>query len=414
MNILIIDDDNLIGELLVYWLETEQFSRYSINVIYTDHCKKALDIAKNEKIDIVLMDVNLPDINGIEGTQYFKKEFPNSLIIAISSDTSENTQLQMLKSGAYDYITKPLVEDIFIKRIKTYIRVLEYRSQKKSSSAKSSLFNDDIFNYSINFPIKDEDNLIEFWDLMLSRFHKYHEVPKMHDTIVQIYNFGSLLLEKENEFSLKLEESEEYIYLTILAEKNILLKKGIFLEDNYMFDNKKNISLRLSNNKTVETQGLEESVVQEIIVKSEEIKIFDIFDVEDMEDLDDILYKIFTAMQSLKDNYNLSDIESLCISLEKFSFILARYSEFNHFYESIVEFISVLKLDMTEYSTWNDIYVMLNSFIEDIVLWHKKLFFEGAPSVDFMDESFSANVSLIKNMIKPDNQDTSVDDIFDF
>ncbi len=63
-----------------------------------------------------------------------------------------------------------------------------------------------------------------------------------------------------------------------------------------------------------------------------------------------------------------------------------------------------------------DIGVLCEAFNRDLILWIEKLFYEGAPSIDFLDNSIISNANMISSFIKePQSQGTEVlDDIFDF
>jgi len=66
----------------------------------------ALDFLRTRPVDIVLVDINMPGMNGIDTTVIIKKEFPNTQIIAISNLNEGSIALRMLQAGALGYLLK--------------------------------------------------------------------------------------------------------------------------------------------------------------------------------------------------------------------------------------------------------------------------------------------------------------------
>ncbi|MFA6450465.1 MAG: response regulator [bacterium] len=71
--------------------------------------------------DLVLMDINMPVMEGPEALRYIKKIDPNAVVIMFSTLDDEKTIMGAIKAGAKDYIVKPLKEDLMIKTINKFI-----------------------------------------------------------------------------------------------------------------------------------------------------------------------------------------------------------------------------------------------------------------------------------------------------
>lgn len=77
--------------------------------------EKALDILAREQFDIIITDLFLPDINGIELLKKAREDSPATEVIVITGNASAETAVKAMKEGAYDYITKPLnIEELRI------------------------------------------------------------------------------------------------------------------------------------------------------------------------------------------------------------------------------------------------------------------------------------------------------------
>jgi PAS domain S-box-containing protein len=99
--------------------------------------KQALEILeKFEKPDLILLDVMMPEMNGIEMFQALRKN-PNTEhipVIFVSADVSEQTQLNSLSLGADDYLTKPVVVSILLARVKNILERKRYQAQLRLAS----------------------------------------------------------------------------------------------------------------------------------------------------------------------------------------------------------------------------------------------------------------------------------------
>ena len=109
-NILCVDDD--VRNLFAL---TTVFERYNMNVITAESGKEAIHIINNDKqkIDMVLMDIMMPEMDGYETTQKIRREHKNSSlpIIAVTAKAMKGDRQKCIEAGASDYITKPLKID---------------------------------------------------------------------------------------------------------------------------------------------------------------------------------------------------------------------------------------------------------------------------------------------------------------
>lgn len=101
--IVIIDDDINILTSLEILLESEGFD--TIKTFETG--QEGLDFIRSGKADVVLLDLNLPEISGLEILQVIKKEQPVLPVIIVTGQNDIGTAVQIMKSGAFDYLAKP-------------------------------------------------------------------------------------------------------------------------------------------------------------------------------------------------------------------------------------------------------------------------------------------------------------------
>jgi DNA-binding response OmpR family regulator len=116
--ILICDDDNDLREALV-----EQLSLYEeFETIQTDTATKGVALARNDQIDLLIMDVGLPDMDGREAVKLLRKNgFKAPIVMLTGHDTDSDTVLG-LEAGANDYVVKPFKFAVLLARIRAHLR----------------------------------------------------------------------------------------------------------------------------------------------------------------------------------------------------------------------------------------------------------------------------------------------------
>lgn len=91
-------------------------------VIWTKTGRETIDICNTEKVDIVLMDIKMPDLNGLEATIEIKKGFPNLPIIAQTAYAMEEDEDASMEAGCDDYISKPIRPENLLAIMSKYIQ----------------------------------------------------------------------------------------------------------------------------------------------------------------------------------------------------------------------------------------------------------------------------------------------------
>jgi CheY-like chemotaxis protein/two-component sensor histidine kinase len=109
-NVLVVDDD--VRNLFAL---TTVFERYNMNVVTAESGKEAIQIINDDKqkVDMVLMDIMMPEMDGYETTQKIRREHKNNTlpIIAVTAKAMKGDRQKCIEAGASDYITKPLKID---------------------------------------------------------------------------------------------------------------------------------------------------------------------------------------------------------------------------------------------------------------------------------------------------------------
>ena len=115
--VLIVDDDQAILKSLKRGLELEKF-----NVSTANGGRNALDIIESNPPDIIVLDINMPDIDGITVTQRLRKKNIQIPICILSARDETTDRVIGLESGADDYLVKPFALQELIARLRALIR----------------------------------------------------------------------------------------------------------------------------------------------------------------------------------------------------------------------------------------------------------------------------------------------------
>jgi DNA-binding response OmpR family regulator len=119
--ILVVDDEDLLRESLV-----EQLSLYEeFELIDEANATKAIQRARSEPVDLLIMDVGLPDMDGREAVKLLRKGGFKSPIIVLTGHDSESDTILGLEAGANDYVTKPFRFAVLLARIRAQLRQFE-------------------------------------------------------------------------------------------------------------------------------------------------------------------------------------------------------------------------------------------------------------------------------------------------
>lgn len=117
--ILIVDDEEDIVEFISYNLKKEGFKVNSAN-----NGKSAIEIAKSTKPDLILLDIMMPEMDGIEACEEIRNipELSGTMIAFLSARSEEYSQLAGFNAGADDFISKPVRPKVLTSRIKALLK----------------------------------------------------------------------------------------------------------------------------------------------------------------------------------------------------------------------------------------------------------------------------------------------------
>ena len=118
--ILLVEDEESIRKFIKINLERNDFI-----VREADSGEKGIDIARSENIDVVVLDIMLPGIDGFEVCKILRQEYPSIGIIMLTAKSQDMDKIMGLEYGTDDYMVKPFNPMELVLRVKSLIRRME-------------------------------------------------------------------------------------------------------------------------------------------------------------------------------------------------------------------------------------------------------------------------------------------------
>lgn len=153
-NVLIVDDEKIEREGLKYLLSREEGER---TVFEAANGKQALQVLRSEDIQLLLTDIKMPHMTGLELSKKAKEENPNLQIIIFSGFSDFTFAQEAIRYGVTEYILKPVNPDDFHKVLERAESEISKRRKKKAARSKRKTSFSSIFSRAISTPTKKRD-----------------------------------------------------------------------------------------------------------------------------------------------------------------------------------------------------------------------------------------------------------------
>ncbi|MGD9139562.1 MAG: response regulator, partial [Desulfobacterales bacterium] len=135
-HILVVDDEISMRELLEYMLNKEGYQ-----VTCAEDGRKAIRLLEKNQYDLLLCDIKLGDISGLDVLRASKKNNQDTVVILISAFASTETAVEAMNEGAYDYVPKPFDKDELLHTVAKAldIRTVEHEKELLNDQLKENL-----------------------------------------------------------------------------------------------------------------------------------------------------------------------------------------------------------------------------------------------------------------------------------
>ncbi len=117
MRLLLIEDDSATAKSIELMLQSEGFTVYT-----TDLGEEGADLGKIYDYDLILLDLSLPDMSGLEVLRTLRLGKVNTPVMILSGTSEIDTKVKSLSGGADDYMTKPFAKEELVARIHAVVR----------------------------------------------------------------------------------------------------------------------------------------------------------------------------------------------------------------------------------------------------------------------------------------------------
>lgn len=164
--VLVVDDDKVLQDSVRKALE---FHHFFVDV--ADNGKEALNAVTRQKYDLVVMDVNMPEMDGIEALTHIKKYDPSIIVLILTAYSNVSDAVRVVKEGAYNYLEKPISSENLVALIK--------RALKARSLVETSLFSAPTLSLG-----KSEDKFVGESDVMKKVFNVIGKLAQVNTPVL--------------------------------------------------------------------------------------------------------------------------------------------------------------------------------------------------------------------------------------
>ncbi|MES2801049.1 MAG: sigma-54 dependent transcriptional regulator [Bdellovibrionota bacterium] len=158
LNTLIVDDEQELRKSVASIL-LNSMPDVTFNITEAANGREAVELAKKEFWDLILMDVRMPEIDGLEALRQIKEIDPRTFVVIMTAHSNLNDAIIAIKDGAYDYVEKPVSPE----KLSTIVRKsIEAHEMITELTASNPIFDDDIESEIVgqNSKMKEVFNLI--------------------------------------------------------------------------------------------------------------------------------------------------------------------------------------------------------------------------------------------------------------
>ncbi len=212
MKILVVEDDITLMKVMELTLK-----RSNYKVIQARFGEEALKKIKKDKPDLILLDMVLPDTNGILIMEQLQKKPKRPPVIVMTAHSSEETIIQALRLGAKDFIIKPFKNDDFLERVNRVVREINFKKEEERI-------------------IKEKEILLEELKSIQEMKNKFLDmiIHNLKNPLNSVLGFASILATRE----LSAKEKMEYYKIIEEQGKRMLIMLDDLLKDSFYREGK--------------------------------------------------------------------------------------------------------------------------------------------------------------------------------
>ncbi len=184
IKILLVDDDDDILEFIRYNLAKENYQ-----VFCASNGKEAIDVAKRAEPHLIILDVMMPVMDGIETCQEIRNEpkLNNTIITFLTARSEEYSQLAGLEAGADDFIQKPIKPKILVSKVKSLLRRMYTLDDKNETTISLNSITIDKEKYIIRYNNVNHNLPRKEFELLSLLASKPNKVFRREEILTQVW-----------------------------------------------------------------------------------------------------------------------------------------------------------------------------------------------------------------------------------
>lgn len=460
--ILIADKDKESRLYLRSRLEEYAHDTHKKFVIYeTDSGSEAVMMSNDDNYDLIFIGTDVSEIDSPKATELIREKNTKAMIIVVFDEDLE-IRNQILRSGAEDYIRKFVDRDLIYSKMDNYTELIKSRRLHLSIHEGHNLYGHETYGRTVSYFINEYDVLAEFWEYYLLEtqntrtfsdackrcnvgkiiLNSHQASPSLSDAVRVIYDIAVLALNINIKPHIWIEESDKNIYFTIVGINQInperirrILNKISEL-NSYKFENSKVTVVTPREEIKIckieepiftipEPSTIPETISPPPIIEmptqtTHKNQVYYYMDEEDLDDIKDNLSRLNTLLLVVgSSDIRADEVDEIAHYLERIAKKASIYPESYSIARALGELSYTIKNNL---QIFIDKSSSLGSFCKtfglDLTNWLQMVFYDGAPSVNFMDSTIISNAEMLGSMLttteSAHNDSIDMDDIFDF
>jgi DNA-binding NtrC family response regulator len=173
ISILIVDDEESVRDSLYNW-----FIEDGYEVVCAEDAKKALTTIESRDFDIILADLKMPGMDGLEMQRRIRALNKEAIVIIMTAFASVDSAVRALKDGAYDYITKPFDPDDLTHLIRNATKQITLKAENEALRKKVTA-------------LENIDDIIGNSDSMMEVLHQVESVAQTNSSVIIVGESGT-------------------------------------------------------------------------------------------------------------------------------------------------------------------------------------------------------------------------------
>ncbi len=461
LNVLYVEDDDVLRKITMK-LFSNYFNNVDVAVDGLDGLGK-YEACENEhgvKYDIVITDLNMPNMDGLEMSQKIKKLYIKQVIIFVTAFNETQYLHDAVDLGVNGFLTKPIEVEQLKKVLYTTTQIVSDRKLVQEHYDQIESLNElhidrqDASNFNSS---KDILNDLEKYKELISknwvknqtvkeRLEKHSidvEFFRSHYGIKVIEYFLNVIKGKAEvgncpvvfvmlEFFKNKDLALEDIFMICVNFKNTMtsfifdkytFNQNVFDDASYILDkNFEGVIINYIKNRyidnpkvIIEEVELEEEVEEEK-EEFEEINYTEYFieaDIYELQDLEDDIDSLAVSV-TMRQGSSIDNINSLGKEVRRYGTILSNYPLFTKLGQSIRKLGENLSFNsellFNEKDKMSNISVLFEGFVNDLIVWRKEIFDNNTSNPHFLDSSFFSNVDTIIMFVEYDESAENSDE----